>query len=72
MSDFMEYKGYQGSVEYSAEDDILYGQVQFIKSLLMYEGETLHELKEMFHQVIDEYLQFCKENGICPNQPNHN
>ena len=71
MSDFMEYKGYQGSVEYSAEDDILYGKVQFIKSLLMYEGETLHELKEMFHQVIDEYLQFCEENGIHPNQPNH-
>ena len=71
MSDFMEYKGYQGSVEYSVEDDILYGKVQFIKSLLMYEGETLHELKEMFHQVIDEYLQFCEENGIHPNQPNH-
>ena len=72
MSDFIEYKGYQGSVEYSAEDDILYGKVQFIKSLLMYEGETLHELKEMFHQVIDEYLQECKENGIPPNQPNYN
>ena len=71
MSDFMEYKGYQGSVEYSAEDNIHYGKVQFIKSLLMYEGETLDELKEMFHQVIDEYLQFCKENGIHPNQPNH-
>ena len=57
MSDFMKYKGYQGSVEYSAEDHVLFGKVMFIKSLLIYEGETLSELETMFHQTIDEYLK---------------
>ncbi len=69
MSDFMKYKGYQGSVEYSAEDHVLFGKVMFIKSLLIYEGETLSELETMFHQTIDEYLKECEEEGIAPNIP---
>ena len=69
MSDLMQYKGYQGSVEYSDEDKILFGKVQFIKSLLMYEGNTIEELEQSFHQVIDEYLEECKVDGIKPNRP---
>lgn len=63
MSDFLKYKGYLGSVEYSADDNCLFGKVMFIKSLLMYEGETLQELEEMFHETIDEYLADCEAEG---------
>ena len=69
MSDFLKYKGYLGSVGYSADDNCLFGKVMFIKSLLMYEGETLQELETMFHQVIDEYLEQCQADGIKPNVP---
>ena len=69
MSDFLKYKGYLGSVEYSADDNCLFGKVMFIKSLLMYEGETLQELEEMFHETIDEYLADCEAEGIKPNGP---
>lgn len=69
MSDFMKYKGYLGSVEYSADDNCLFGKVMFIKSLLMYEGDTLQELETMFRQTVDEYLGACEADGIKPNTP---
>ena len=67
MSNFMKYKGYFGSVEYSADDNCLFGKVMFIKSLLIYEGQTLQELETMFHKTIDEYLKNCKADGLKPN-----
>ena len=37
MNNTMEYKGYIGSVEFSEADQILYGKVQGIRSLISYE-----------------------------------
>ena len=34
----MEYKGYLGSVNYNDEDKIFYGRVEYIRSLISYEG----------------------------------
>ena len=40
--DYLEYKGYKGSVEYSKEDNCLFGKVQGMsKALILYEGDTL-------------------------------
>ena len=39
----LEYKGYTGSIEYSKEDDLLYGKVLGIKGLISYEGKTAYE-----------------------------
>ncbi len=64
-----EYKGYTGSIEYSKEDDLLYGKVLGIKSLLSYEGATGKELEIDFKEVIDEYLADCKEEGIAAEKP---
>lgn len=69
MKNSMEYKGYVGSVEFSEEDGLLYGKVQGIRALLSYEGKSVEELKEDFHEVIDEYLNDCQEEGIHPEVP---
>ena len=34
-----------------------------IKSLLSYEGDSVKELEQDFQNVIDEYLQDCKEQN---------
>ncbi|NYZ69125.1 hypothetical protein H0A36_24195 [Endozoicomonas sp. SM1973] len=52
----MQYKGFQGSVEYSADDELLYGEVLSIEPLINYEGSTLDELKAAFEAAIDDYL----------------
>lgn len=69
MKNTLSYKGYSGSVECSEEDQVFFGKVLFIKSLLMYEGETFKELSERFHEVIDEYLADCEEEGVKPEKP---
>lgn len=69
MKKTLEYKGYQGSVEFSEEDFCLYGKVLGIKSLILYEGQTVKELVQSFHDFVDEYIDTCKEKGIEPEKP---
>lgn len=66
----MEYKGYKGSVEYSKEDDCLCGKVQGMsKDLILYEGDTLSELKSDFEAAVDDYIEGCQAEGIEPRKP---
>jgi len=65
----LEYKGYTGSIEYSKEDDLLYGKVLGIKGLISYEGKTGKELEEDFREAIEAYLADSKNQGITPEKP---
>lgn len=69
MSNLLSYKNYNGTVEYSKADNCLFGKVIGIKSLLSYEGSSVQELEQDFQNVIDEYLEDCKEQDITPEQP---
>ncbi|MBE6094439.1 MAG: type II toxin-antitoxin system HicB family antitoxin [Schwartzia succinivorans] len=62
----MEYKGYIGSVEFSERDELFYGKVQGIRSLISYEGSTAAELVADFHGAVDDYLTLCEEEGTKP------
>lgn len=65
----LEYKGYSGSIEYSKEDNLLYGKVLGIQGLVSFEGKTGKELELDFVEAIDEYLSDCKAKGITPEKP---
>ncbi|MBQ9601383.1 MAG: type II toxin-antitoxin system HicB family antitoxin [Neisseriaceae bacterium] len=69
MSDLLKYRGYEGSVEYSAEDACLIGRVLHINSLIGYAGDTVTEIQAMFEQAVNEYLAMCEEKGIAPDKP---
>lgn len=69
MSNLLSYKNYNGTVEYSKEDECLFGKVIGIKSLLSYEGNSIQELERDFKNVIDEYIKDCEERGVQPEQP---
>ncbi len=66
---YLDYKGYSGSIEYSAEDGLLYGKVLGIKGLLSYEGETGKDLEADFEEAIDVYLADCKAENKAPEKP---
>ena len=68
MKNTMEYKGYVGSVEFSEEDKVLFGQVMGIRSLISYEGTTAQELLEDFHGAVEDYLELCQAQGIEPER----
>lgn len=66
----LRYKGYIGSVEYSEEDNCLYGKVLGMnKDLISYEGDTVADLKKDFEGAIDDYLASCKDRGVEPRKP---
>lgn len=68
--DYLEYKGYKGTVEYSKEDDCLFGKVVGMsKDLILYEGQTLSELREDFQNGIDSYINTCIADGVKPRKP---
>ena len=68
MSNTMEYKGYVGSVEFSQEDSVLFGKVMGIRALISYEGQTVQELVNDFHDAVDAYLNLCAEEGTPPEK----
>lgn len=68
MNNILEYKGYNGTVEYSSEDNVLFGKVIGIKSLISYEGQSVEELKADFEGAIDEYLEYCEKNSVEPEK----
>ncbi|MGJ8515070.1 type II toxin-antitoxin system HicB family antitoxin [Carnimonas bestiolae] len=68
-SKVLKYKGYQGSVEVSLDDGIMFGKVLHITDLVSYEGSTVSELKQAFESQLDAYLEFCQEEGIDPDKP---
>jgi predicted HicB family RNase H-like nuclease len=63
------YRNYQGSIGASIKDNCLYGKILFINDLILYEGNTLDELKKNFEEAVDDYLETCKEAGIEPKKP---
>jgi predicted HicB family RNase H-like nuclease len=65
----LSYKGYTGSIEYSEEDNLLYGKVLGIQGLISYEGLTGKELETDFKEVINEYLAGCESSGKSPEKP---
>ncbi|PWM77766.1 MAG: toxin-antitoxin system HicB family antitoxin [Phascolarctobacterium sp.] len=68
MNNIMQYKGYIGSVEFSEEDEVFYGKVLGIRSLISYEGTTAKELIADFHNAVDDYLELCKQNNTEPEK----
>lgn len=61
MGNIIKYKGFIGSVSYSAEDEMLYGKLEFIDDLVNYKGTTVQELKQAFQEAVDDYIVTCKE-----------
>lgn len=70
MSNIIEYKGYIGSVEYSADDGVFCGKLLGIDALVMYDGTNVDELISDFHTAVDDYLIFCEQDGREPAKPN--
>ena len=64
----LKYKGYLGSVEFSEEDDLLFGVILGIDGLVNYEGKTMQELTASFHEAVEDYLAFCSDHGRTPQK----
>ncbi len=69
MSNTMKYRGYVGSVEFSEEDELFFGKLLGMRSLILYEGSNGKELLKDFHTAVDDYLIACEAEGVEPEVP---
>ena len=69
MSNIMKYKGYWAEVKYSDEDECFWGEIEGLKKdLILFEGNSVKELKQDFKDAIDHYLQVCRETNTEPEK----
>ncbi len=68
MRDVLNYRGFIGSVHFSADDLLFYGKVEGITDLITFEGETVKELTEAFHYMVDEHIKDCENENIAPEK----
>ncbi|HRZ98840.1 MAG TPA: type II toxin-antitoxin system HicB family antitoxin [Paludibacter sp.] len=64
MKDIINYKGFIGSVHFSADDNVFFGKVEGINDLITFEGESVKELTDAFRYVIDEHLKDCEKEKL--------
>lgn len=68
--EYLEYKGYKGTIEYSETDKCWHGHViGMSEDLITYEGDNTDEMRADFIAGIDDYIEGCKAEGIKPRKP---
>lgn len=65
----IEYKGYRATVDFDGEARVFYGEVIDLNDVITFQGESVKELEQAFHDSVDDYLEFCKERGEKPEKP---
>jgi len=63
-----KYKGFEGSMEFSTEDQCLIGEVLCISGKVVYEAQTFPDLKREFEDAVDAYLEHCAKHSINPEK----
>lgn len=63
------YKGYIATIERDERDGIFWGKVLGTTDSITFEGETLQELTNDFHNAIDFYLADCANTDRTPAPP---
>jgi len=65
----IEYKGYIGQVIFDNDANIFHGEVLNIRDVVTFQGQSVDEIRQAFHESIDDYLEFCAELKEKPNTP---
>ena len=50
------------------KDNVFFGKIEGINGLVNFEGESVKELTDAFHEAVDDYLAYCEDEGIEPDK----
>ena len=65
----IEYKGYLGIFDFDAEIDSFHGVVVNTNDVITFYGSSVAELRKEMKRSVEEYLEFCREQGRVPEKP---
>lgn len=61
IGQFVEYKGYIGSIEYDSEDNLYYGELLNIDDSVNYHADSIIDLEKHYHEAVDDYIDLMIE-----------
>jgi len=64
MKDVLNYKGFIGSVHFSADDKVFFGKIEGVNDLITFEGRSVDELENAFQFMVDEYIKDCATENL--------
>ncbi len=65
----MDYKGYIGDVKYDSDAHIFHGEIINTRDVITFQGKSVDELESAFQDSINDYLEWCIEDGVEPEKP---
>ncbi|MGB3205770.1 MAG: type II toxin-antitoxin system HicB family antitoxin [Crinalium sp.] len=65
----LTYKGYTAYLEVDVEAGVIFGRVLDIKDVLTFQGNNVDEARQEFHDMINDYLDWCEELRKEPDKP---
>lgn len=68
MKNIIQYKGYLSKIEFDTEDLVLRGKIEGINDLITFETNDILRVEEEFKNAVEDYLEFCKEEGKEPEK----
>ena len=67
MTTLPPYKGFQGAVNY--DDGTLFIRILHITDAVSTTCDSASDAEESFRDLVDDYIETCKEVGVEPNKP---
>lgn len=68
MYEKLSYKGFASTPKYSIEDKVIYGHLENVDGFISYEAEDTKGVEPAFVEVVEDYLDTCRELGV-PGAP---
>ena len=65
----MNHKGYFGTAQFDESARMFCGEVEGLRDVITYQGQTVDELIQAFKDSVDDYLAFCAERGEAQEKP---
>ncbi len=69
MTNFLKYKGYSATINFSVEDKVFYGNIWGIDDVVTFEGKSDIEAKKAFYKAVNDYLTTCMALNKEPEKP---
>ena len=68
MTNTMTYKAYSARIEFDDDDGIFTGRIAGIRDGVGFHADTVADLREAFHEAVEDYLDTCTAIGKPPQK----
>jgi predicted HicB family RNase H-like nuclease len=68
LTNMLNYNGYFAEFGYDDSADAFHGRVIGLNDVIDFYGKTVDELKAEFRNSVDEYVDWCREEGVEPEK----